>query len=280
MGRLDPDKSAFDLQRLAREFLREKPGDAAAASLEMVGLHELLLHKIELEMQNEELRRAQLELERSRARYLELYQYSPVSHCSLDERGRILDANLAFLAQVGRARADVLGRPFTLFIFPGDQDIFYLYRRRFQAGAGAPACEVRLLDKDRSPFRVRLETSLFRDAAGPLLNLVVMTDLAPLPLPEEEQAALRGHLHHNKYLDHPVPLAAGAVLSSRERLILLLIGQGQSSREIAAGLALSLRTVDSHRQKMTLKLGLESGHELVKYAIAFWTRTVLREKGL
>src|SRR4051812_9895149 len=57
-------------------------------------LYDLRVHQIELEMQNEELRRAQLDLELARHQYFDLYDLAPVAYCTLNEAGLILQANL------------------------------------------------------------------------------------------------------------------------------------------------------------------------------------------
>jgi len=57
-------------------------------------LHDLRAHQIELETQNEELRRVQSELEVSRERYFDLYDLAPVGYVTLNEQGSILEANL------------------------------------------------------------------------------------------------------------------------------------------------------------------------------------------
>ncbi len=96
-----------DLRRRAEDAAREvaigMPENLDALSPEDARkvLHELRVHQIELEMQNEELRRAQGELEASRARYFDLYDLAPVGYLSVSERGLIVEANLTFATMLG-----------------------------------------------------------------------------------------------------------------------------------------------------------------------------------
>ena len=71
-------------------------------------LHELQVHQIELEMQNEELRRVHVELDASRARYFYLYDLAPVGYCSVSEQGLILQANLAAATLMGATRSTLV----------------------------------------------------------------------------------------------------------------------------------------------------------------------------
>jgi len=84
------------IRQRAEEALQQVPlapadGDALSPTASRQALHELRLHQIELEMQNEELRAAQLELEAARARYFEIYDLAPVGYCSVSQTGLILD---------------------------------------------------------------------------------------------------------------------------------------------------------------------------------------------
>src|SRR3954471_442817 len=73
-------------------------------------LHDLEVHQLELEMQNQELREAQVLLEESRARLADLYDFAPVVYVTLDPDGRIVDANLTAAAYFGIERGNLLGK--------------------------------------------------------------------------------------------------------------------------------------------------------------------------
>jgi PAS domain S-box-containing protein len=121
------------LRRQAEERVESLPAAAAAASLapddNAVVLHELLVHQIELEMQNEELRRAQLELDEQREKYFELFDMAPVGYFTLSDKGIVGDANLTAAHLLGVSRSMIIGQPFSAFVFAADRDSFYLHER-------------------------------------------------------------------------------------------------------------------------------------------------------
>jgi len=92
-------------------------------------LHELQVHQIELEMQNEDLRRVQHELEDTRNRYLDLYDFAPIGYFTLDKNGMILEINLTTAKKLGRGRSVLIKTPFSKYIAHDAQDPFYLYLR-------------------------------------------------------------------------------------------------------------------------------------------------------
>ncbi len=123
-------------------------------------LHELQVHQIELEMQNDELRRTQVELEASRARYFDLYDLAPVGYCTLSETGLILEANLTAARLLGVERKQLVRRPLTRFIVPGDQDIYYRHRKQLLKTGEPQACEVRMVKNDGTVFWVHLASTV------------------------------------------------------------------------------------------------------------------------
>jgi two-component system, cell cycle sensor histidine kinase and response regulator CckA len=151
-------------------------------------LHELQVHQIELELQNEELRRMQAELEASRARYFDLYNLAPVGYITLNEPGLILEANLTAAGLLGVARNALVKQPLTRFILPADQDLYYLHRKRlFEAGA-PQACELRLVRPDGSQFWARLEATVSGQAADGVCGCrAVLSDITDRVRSDQER---------------------------------------------------------------------------------------------
>ena len=151
-------------------------------------LHELQVHQIELEMQNEELRRAQVELDASRARYFNLFDLAPVGYCSVSEQGLILQANLAAATLLGATRGTLLKQPISRFIFKADQDTWYRHRKLLAETGQAQSLELRLVRQDGSQVWVQVAASAANDADGPPAMLVVLSDVSDRKLME---AAMR-----------------------------------------------------------------------------------------
>ena len=148
-------------------------------------LHELQVHQIELEMQNEELRRAQVELEASRTRYFDLYDLAPVGYFTVSEQGLILEANLAGAGFLGVTRSDLAKQPISRFILPEDQDSYYRHRKQLFETGTPQAYELRMLHADETSFWTRVETTAAQDAAGAAICRVVLSDISERKRAEE-----------------------------------------------------------------------------------------------
>lgn len=159
-------KKLTDLREQAEEILRRNTGGLQQKSdKDVQGLvHELQVHQIELEMQNEELRRAQLELEESRNRYSDLYDFAPIGYFTFDKNGIILEVNLTGASKLGMERSFLIKKPFSLYIAPEGKDVFYLHLRQVFKTKTQQTCEIKLLSNDRIQFDARLESLFVQDS--------------------------------------------------------------------------------------------------------------------
>ena len=181
-------------EALAGERAGEMPEDLEALSPEVArrALHELRVHQIELEMQNEELRRTQEELEVSRARYFDLYDLAPVGYFTLSEQGLILEANLTAAKLLGVARGALVKQPLSRFILPEDQDIHYRHRKQLLETGAPQSWELRLLRKDAAPFWARVEATTAQDADGAAVCRAVVSDITERKLDGGGEGETRG----------------------------------------------------------------------------------------
>ena len=176
-----PDTTIRSTRSQAEEFVRSTPlPDADSLSTEEITrlLYELRVHQIELEVQNEELRRTQEALLEARTRYFDLYDLAPVGYLTVDENNTILESNLAAATMLGATR-QVLGNSFfTRYILTEDQDQFYLHRKRLLVQGEMQQFEVRLRGLNGDVFWARLDASLaFDDKSNLPLCLLTMIDV-------------------------------------------------------------------------------------------------------
>jgi len=135
-------------------------------------LHDLQVHQIELELRNRELREARAELEASRDRYADLYDFAPVGYVTLDQRGRVIEANLKAADLLGRSRESLLGHSLAKCL-PTDQRkaLFAHWRWVFAVGEASSAPKhVEFIIKPTSvkgePRLLLLESSLVPEKGG------------------------------------------------------------------------------------------------------------------
>jgi PAS domain S-box-containing protein len=155
------------LRSAAEEQLARSRGTARALPAETSPgiIHELEVHQIELEMQNDELKQASLALEESRDRYVDLFDFAPVGYFSFTREGRIIEVNLTGATLLGVPRAELIGRALGSFIAPEDRDRWkrhlgsVLQAKAPPAGVGGKqSCELRFERQDGGTFHARLES--------------------------------------------------------------------------------------------------------------------------
>jgi PAS domain S-box-containing protein len=168
-----------------RSRAQEKVGDLELEEIKSLSpeeirriLHELRVYQVELEMQNEDLRRTQKELDASRARYFDLYDLAPVGYCTVSQKGIILEANLTLSTLLGLARSALVRQPFSRFIFKEDQNLFYLQRKQLFETGQPLGWELRMVRTDSVPFWAHLDATVVQNEDGTSVVLLVISDVS------------------------------------------------------------------------------------------------------
>jgi diguanylate cyclase (GGDEF)-like protein/PAS domain S-box-containing protein len=171
-------------QLKSRTAVIEKPSSQEPRDL----LQELQIHHVELEMQNEQLRQTQVELETALTKYTDLYDFAPVAYLTLDDRGRILEANLTATRLLGIERSRLVQQPLAPFIQPEDKQKFWAYLVAVIQGQEAPPLELRLQGEGGAKVTVQLDSLLMPDAAGHPQVRASLIDVTPRWLAHQDLA--------------------------------------------------------------------------------------------
>lgn len=126
---------------------------------------ELMTYQIELEMQNDELRQTQQQLDTTRKKYSDLYDFAPVGYFRFDRQGKILEANLAGAQMLGVGRGRLIGMFFASFCTPESADQFYLHQKRVFKCRESDRC-VLTLKIIGTEFETQIESIAVRDEDG------------------------------------------------------------------------------------------------------------------
>ncbi|MDQ7785385.1 MAG: sigma 54-interacting transcriptional regulator [Desulfomonilaceae bacterium] len=239
-----------ELRARAEELLRQTVTDREDLSGVLPDdvrklVHELQVHQIELEMQNDELHHAQLALEESRDRYLDLYEYAPVGYFTLDKNAIVLEANLSAVGLLGIERGSLVGKPLTKFVHKESQDTFYFHSNRVLQSGTRHVCEIKLLKRDGSWFYAQLESVGMANLDGQVSRLrTVVADITDRMFAADAVRRAHDELElrveertselREKYqeLEHEIEARKNAeaeLSESRQRLDLALRGAGLGS---------------------------------------------------
>lgn len=154
-------------------------------------LHELQIQHLELEMQAEQLRSAQIALEESRDRYVSLYDFAPVGYLTLTDAGLIAEVNLTGAALLGVERKKLLQGRFTKFVVPEDRDRWHQHFSRALQQCGKQNDELALVRADGTVFHVRLDClHMTADGKAGMMR-IAFTDITERKLMEEELGVSR-----------------------------------------------------------------------------------------
>ena len=185
--------SAQVLRRQAEDIFRERTTKSAdgqdVLSLEKTRqmLYELQVHQIELEMQNEELRRTHVELDLISKRYYDLYELAPTGYCTLSEKGLFVATNLTAATLLGIHRKKLINQPISRFISKEDQDIYYLYRKKLFETGEPQTCDLRMIKEDGTTIWTTLVTTVAQDVDGTPVCRLAISDITELKKVQEEK---------------------------------------------------------------------------------------------
>ena len=150
-------------------------------------LHELQVHQVELEMQNAELQEARDRMELLLEKYTDLYNFAPAGYFSLDEGGRVLEANLTGATLLGVDRSRLINQRLLRFLAPSSQPVFLAFLERVFAGTGKQVCEAELLKRGGTFWASLHGTSALVGSGQQKWGRLAVSDITSLKQAEEAQ---------------------------------------------------------------------------------------------
>ncbi len=162
-------------------------------------IHELQVHQIELELQNEELVLAKTEAEVAREKYTELYDFAPAGYFTLSREGEIIELNLYGCQMLGKERINLKNRMFGVFVSDDTKPAFNNFLSKTYSQNSRVSCEVILSVNGNDPVVVQL-TGIISDAGeNCLVTAVDITErkVAEIAL-EKSQLLLKSSLESQK----------------------------------------------------------------------------------
>lgn len=150
-------------------------------------IHELHVHQIELELQNEELRQAQTALETSRSWYIDLYEFAPVGYFTLNKEAMIIEANLTGAAMLGVSRSQLINGRFESQIALEDRDRFYFSVRAVLQNNAPQSCELWLLGRNGQRLFAQIELQAKATPQGETQIRLVLIDRTKHKQAEDRQ---------------------------------------------------------------------------------------------
>lgn len=238
----------------------DSPGDEYGDRTHLV--EELRSHQVELEMQNQELRRAQSDLRMATERYQALFDRAPVGYVILDRQGRVEEANLKAATLVGVDRGRLVGKPFVIYLVPENHAPFFGYLSEVFAAGGEQRSRVfRLITRDRSErwiaFDGRVETTLRDEPVCYATASDVTDDLLIRRRMEESEQRYRlivESVNDPVYLSEIDPTGLpGRFVAVNGRAVQAL---GYSEEELLSMRAMEINEVDSRKSASAIMQNL------------------------
>jgi PAS domain S-box-containing protein len=215
-------ESSQDFRQRAEELFRASetiiPESISPEETKQI-LYELRVHQIQLEMQNEELRRSHEELDAQKARYFDLYDLAPVGYMTLSEKRMIHEVNLAAANMLGVARKSLVKEPISRILLKEDQNIFYLNLKQCFESSIPQDWEMRLVRGYGEQFWAHLQ-------ATPAQNgefWITLTDITERKQAEEMKAVLQKQFQQAQKLES-LGVLAGGIAHDFNNILAIIIG--------------------------------------------------------
>ncbi|MGB4947177.1 MAG: ATP-binding protein [Candidatus Competibacter denitrificans] len=191
-------------------------------------MHELQVHQIELEIQNEELRRVLGELEQSRNQFSLLFHQAPIGYLVLNDVGLIHEVNETFCRMVNGKRARLIGTPFSECMEGDDRGVFLARYRAFFGNPAGKNLEVLILRTEGPAFYAHMEgtiinTVLTAQGKGTPLLYLAVTDITARKWAEEKRLQLERQMQQTQKLES-LGVLAGGIAHDFNNLLTVILG--------------------------------------------------------
>ncbi len=187
-------RNLHDLRARAERIVRQGVENLRTPAEQDALIHELQVHKAELQMQNDELHAAQAESDRLQNQYRHLFDFAPIGYLKTDDLGRIAHCNEAAAGLLGCGPGVLRGRLFSDFVDKDSQDAYYLHRRQVLKGDEACECELQMTCARSRRHFVEIRSISRIDTLGKREILMAIKDITARKRSEAELSRYRAHL--------------------------------------------------------------------------------------
>lgn len=201
-----------------------KPRDGHETEENTRLLHELRVHQVELEMQNEELREVRLTLEAALEKYADLYDFAPMGYFTLDDKGIVLEANYTGTTLLGTVHSQLVGHRFSAFLAEPSRAAFNAFLADTLAGGQRTVCEAALWGGPPHALYVRIHGGT-EDAKEnePRRCRIAVTDITALRETEQDQAVRQEQLQQSQRLES-LGVVVGGIAHDFNNLLMSISG--------------------------------------------------------
>ena len=178
----DENEGTGELRRKAEDLVKSASVSGAFSMPDLSEtdilklIHELQVHQVELEMQNEELRHAWAVGQIAVDKYTQLYEFAPTGYFSLSREGKITDINFSASQMLGKERLRLKNSSFIFFVSNDTKPVFRHFFENVFAGKTREMCELALATGGNSPFYVQLTGRLTENEDQCLVAMIDVTE--------------------------------------------------------------------------------------------------------